>query len=131
MRFIIGEPTGSAPAKEEPAVSKSIQKAKPGSAKAAAGKAGGKGAKGSKKGAKGAKKPREKLEQPDKSLREEVTSEAVEGTVKRVRGKYCFIKPDAPIDHPDAGKNRGMIFWHADDMTEVGNFTSSENHRNS
>mmetsp|Transcript_12282 Transcript_12282/g.25948 ORF Transcript_12282/g.25948 Transcript_12282/m.25948 type:complete len:424 (+) Transcript_12282:103-1374(+) len=113
------------PAKEGPAVTKSIQKAQPGSAKAAAGKAGGKGAKGSKgtskgadKGTKAAKKPREPREQPDKSLREEVTPTAVEGTVKRTRGKFCFIKPDEPIDHPDAKKHRGMIFWHADDMTE-------------
>merc|ERR1712060_289025 len=66
----------------------------------------------------GAKEPREKREQPDKSLREEVTPTAVEGVVKRARGKYCFIKPDEPIDHPDAKKHGGMIFFHSGDMPE-------------
>merc|ERR1712151_973055 len=50
--------------------------------------------------------------------RERITAEPFTGTVKVWKGKFGFITPEEPIDHPAASKSRdGDIWFSGGDIT--------------
>merc|ERR1740121_364207 len=51
--------------------------------------------------------------------RERITTAPITGEVtKWVKDKFGWIKPHAPIDHPNAKKNKGKIFVSVKDLAD-------------
>lgn len=48
--------------------------------------------------------------------RTRLTNELVTGQVDEWRGKYGWIKPTKPVDHPQARKHKGRLYVHMQDL---------------
>mmetsp|Transcript_16122 Transcript_16122/g.34844 ORF Transcript_16122/g.34844 Transcript_16122/m.34844 type:complete len:504 (+) Transcript_16122:99-1610(+) len=70
--------------------------------------------KGKGKDANGKKKKR-KPSGPDLP-RERVTQEKVSGTVTEWKGKFGWVKPLTPLDHPLSKKHKGRLYLHVQDL---------------
>jgi len=55
--------------------------------------------------------------------RTSVLDEPIAGTVLEWKGNYGWIKPFEPVDHPLAGKHRGRIYIHEQDLDVEGGLT--------
>eukprot|EP00930_Biecheleria_cincta_P073451 TRINITY_DN6073_c4_g1_i1.p1 TRINITY_DN6073_c4_g1~~TRINITY_DN6073_c4_g1_i1.p1 ORF type:complete len:539 (-),score=96.10 TRINITY_DN6073_c4_g1_i1:7-1602(-) len=45
-----------------------------------------------------------------------ISDDRFTGTVHAWKGRYGWITPDSPIDHPEAKKHRGQVYVHANDV---------------
>uniref|UniRef100_A0A7S4RVU0 Uncharacterized protein n=1 Tax=Alexandrium monilatum TaxID=311494 RepID=A0A7S4RVU0_9DINO len=47
------------------------------------------------------------------------SQEPMTGEVVEWKGKYGWIRPSTPVDHPDAGKHKGRLYIHQSDLLYV------------
>merc|ERR1712194_521206 len=48
--------------------------------------------------------------------RTRISTEKVAGEVAEWKGKYGWVKPSQTVDHPMAGKHKGKLYIHAQDL---------------
>merc|ERR1712194_294012 len=75
------------------------------------GSMGGKGGKDGKEGKDGAKGGKSKHPRGDKLPRERLTADKFSGEIIEWRGKFGYIMPLEPIEHPDAKKRPDGKVW--------------------